>query len=109
MLGGGRLSRCLGDWLEVRDQQENSRVARLVPRSPTVPLTMLRFCGSSVPAEHTSSSHSVTLHAVTSTNSTGDLATLQPPGGWRLLFQILPEVPAAGASPTGGLPPSTLT
>ena len=60
-----------------------------------------------MPAEHTSSSHSVTVHAVTSTTSTGDQAAPQPPGGWRLLFQILPEVAATGASPRGGLPPST--
>ena len=76
---------CVRDFLEVREIEAEGQARRLVPRcvsrnhllhsSFLCACCFARFCGSSLPADHISTSHQITLHAVTSTNSTGEVET----------------------------------
>ena len=52
---------CEGNFLEIRDGLRSDRVRRLTPR----------YCGSSKPANHVSSTSLVSLRYVTNTNNTG--------------------------------------
>ena len=101
---------CEGNYLEIIDGLRSDTVRRLTPR----------FCGSSKPADHVSSTSVVSLHYVTNTNNTGQSSEgvrklslynySQPGTGWRALFQIVPETTMSGSVPTGGLTPThTLT
>merc|ERR1719317_558328 len=79
---------CTGNYVELVDGVINQNVRRLIPR----------FCGHSIPAVHTSSSDTVSIHYVTNTNNTGM--------GWRAVFQIADGETLSGSTPTGGLVPS---
>ena len=96
---------CEGNYLEIIDGLRSDTVRRLTPR----------FCGSSKPADHVSSTSVVSLHYVTNTNNTGQSSEAAESNndryslsgtGWRALFQIVPETTMSGSVPTGGLTPT---